>query len=143
MARSWAAVAVELWGSQPNRPMATSTATATYSEFSRYCGQFAIDPIDESLYIKLIQVFPFLKVFTFACNVYCGDVDGFTIQLWRAIDDCGAVGYGLARTYCSYYGLEDQFIQVYGIAGDCEDPEDGSPIGIDAGELIAWVDSRA
>jgi hypothetical protein len=120
-----------------------STATATYSEFSRYCGQFDIDPIDEALYNKLIQFFPFFEVWLFTCDVYAGKVDGFTIQLWRAMDDCGAVSYGLARTYCSYYGQEETFLQVYGIAGDWEDPEDGSPIGVDAGELISWIDSRA
>jgi hypothetical protein len=123
--------------------MATSTATATYSEFSRYCGQFGIPPVDQSLYNKLIQFFPFFDVFLFACDVFAGKVDGFTIQLLRAMDDCGSVSYGLARTYCSHYGLEDCFVEAYGIAGDWENPEDGSPIGIDAGELIAWVNSRA
>lgn len=118
-------------------------ATATYSEFVRYCGQFGITPTDESLYNKLIQVFPFFEVFSFACEIFGGHVDGFTIQLLRAIDDCGAVSYGLARTYSSHYGLEERFLQVYGIAGDWEDPEDGSPIGIDVGELISWIDSRA
>jgi len=59
------------------------------------------------------------------------------------VDDCGTISYSLARTYCSHYGLEDCFVEAYGIAGDWENPEDGSPIGIDAGELIAWVNSRA
>jgi len=112
--------------------MSTATATATYSEFSRYCGQFGIAPIDESLYNKLIQFFPFFEVFTFACDVFAGKVDGFTIQLWRA-----------ARTHCSHYGLEDCFVEAYGIVGDWEDPEDGTPIGIDVGELVSWVNSRA
>jgi len=134
--------------------MSTATATATYSEFSRYCGQFGIPPVDQSLYNKLIQFFPFFDVFSFACDVFAGKVDGFTIQLWRAVDDCGTISYSLARTYCSHYGLEDCFVEAYGIAGDWknevygiagnwENPEDGSPIGIDAGELIAWVNSRA
>jgi hypothetical protein len=123
--------------------MSTATATATYSEFSRYCGQFGIDPIDESLYTKLIQFFPFSEVYSFTCEVFGGHVDGFTIQLLRAMDDCGSVSYGLARTYCSHYGLEDRFVDVYGIAGNWEDPEDGSPIGVDAGELISWINSRA
>jgi hypothetical protein len=128
-------------------PMASITATTpittqTYSEFSRYCGQFGIDPIDESLYSKLAQVFDFDDIYRFACDVYCDAVDGFTIQLLRCIDNCGTVSYGLARTYANYYDLEDRFIKVYGIVGDWEDPEDGSPIGIDAGELIAWVNSQ-
>jgi hypothetical protein len=123
--------------------MSTATATATYSEFSRYCGQFGIDPIDVSLYNKLIQIFDFDDIYRFACDVYCDAVDGFTIQLLRAMDDCGSVYYGLARTYCSHYGLEDAFVEAYGIAGEWEDPEDGSPIGVDAGELISWINSRA
>ena len=123
--------------------MASTASTATYSEFSRYCAQFGIDPIDEILYNKLIKFFDFDDIYRFACDVYCDAVDGFTIQLWRAADDCGTVGYGLARTYCSYYGLEERFVEVYGIAGDWEDPEDGTPIGVDVGELISWVNSRA
>jgi hypothetical protein len=47
-----------------------TAAPATYYEFSRYCGQRGIDAIDEVLYTKLIQSFPFSEVYSFTCELF-------------------------------------------------------------------------
>lgn len=51
----------------------------------------------------------------------------------------GAVSYGSVYGFCSEAGIEDKFLNNYGIVGDWEDPEDGSPIAIDVGEFVHWV----
>ena len=112
----------------------------TYSEFQRYCAQFGFDetPIDEELYSKLTSQFDFDDVYSFACDVYCGAVDGFTIRIVRLMDNCGQVVYGIAKEFASFYGLQSAFASDYGLAGEWEDVETGKPIGIDVGELIKW-----
>ena len=49
------------------------------------------------------------------------------------------VSYGLVFGLMSMIGFEDIFLRDYGIVGDCENPDDGSPIMIDVGELVHWV----
>jgi hypothetical protein len=51
----------------------------------------------------------------------------------------GAVSYGSVYGFCSEAGIEDKFLNTYGIAGDWEDPEDGSPINIDVGDFVHWL----
>lgn len=57
-------------------------------------------------------------------------------------DDKGTISYGLALSLVEHYNLTDQFQTEYGIAGDWEDVVDGSPIGLDLGELIMWISDR-
>lgn len=49
------------------------------------------------------------------------------------------VSYGCVFGLMSMIGMEDIFLRDYGIAGEWEDVEDGSPIMIDVGELVHWV----
>ena len=55
-------------------------------------------------------------------------------------DACGQVSYGLAISTAGCYGLTDEFLALYGLPGDWEDPETGAPVGVDVGELIAWIE---
>lgn len=58
-------------------------------------------------------------------------------------DDAGQIGYGLAFLAAETYGLRYAFLDLYGLPGDWEDPETGEPVGVDLGELIAWINSHA
>lgn len=60
--------------------------------------------------------------------------------LTACMDPCGQVPYGLAISTAAAYGLTNEFLALYGLPGDWEDPETGRPIGIDVGELIAWIE---
>jgi hypothetical protein len=54
----------------------------------------------------------------------------------------GQLSYGTiieAVTTISDCSLYNKFIAEYGIPGDWEDSENGSPILIDVGEFIHWV----
>jgi len=53
-------------------------------------------------------------------------------------DDCEAIPYYLAETYCEVKGLNEQFIADYGDISNWYDPEFG-PINVDLGEFIMWV----
>jgi hypothetical protein len=57
--------------------------------------------------------------------------------------DDGTIGYGLAFLAAETYGLRYSFLDRYGLPGDWEDPETGEPVGVDVGELIAWINSHA
>lgn len=58
-------------------------------------------------------------------------------------DDAGTIGYGLAFLAAETYGLRYAFLEVYGLPGDWGDPETGEPVGVDVGELLAWINSHA
>lgn len=58
-------------------------------------------------------------------------------------DDAGQISYGLAFLASSTHGLRSAFLDLYGLPGDWEDPETGEPVGIDVGELLAWINSHA
>jgi hypothetical protein len=59
-------------------------------------------------------------------------------QLLESQDNNGQISYGSAIAYAESLGFKNQFIREYGIAGDWED---GTPSGVDVGELIVWADS--
>lgn len=63
--------------------------------------------------------------------------------LQRCQDDAGTIGYGLAFLAAETYGLRYAFLSTYGLPGDWEDPETGEPVGVDVGELISWINSKA
>ena len=60
----------------------------------------------------------------------------------RSADEKGTISYGAACSLTGHYDLEEAFKSDWGIAGDWENPEDGSPIGLDLGELIVWISER-
>lgn len=55
----------------------------------------------------------------------------------------GAVPYVLAAFAARSLGLSDLFEDEYGPAGGWRNAQTGTPIGVDMGELIFWLEERA
>jgi hypothetical protein len=58
-------------------------------------------------------------------------------------DETDCVTYGMAKWAAESYDLVVDFLIEYGLPGDWEDEETGEPLGVDVGELIAWINSKA
>jgi hypothetical protein len=55
----------------------------------------------------------------------------------------GAVPYVLAAFAARTLGLACEFEDEYGPAGNWVNPQTGTPIGVDMGELFTWLDKQA
>ena len=115
-------------------------ATA-YAQFTKECHNMGhTDPLlGEALFNKLIDLFPYGSVMEFAIDLDAGEVDDCIVNLLISMDDSGTVSYGMARKFAEIYDIEQTFLDVYGIAGDWENVEDGTPIGVDVGELLTFI----
>lgn len=58
-------------------------------------------------------------------------------------DDNGTVHYHVAANVADSYNLLPKFKNLYGDVHDWICVETGDAIGVDLGELIAWVNSQA
>ena len=58
-------------------------------------------------------------------------------------DDNGTVHYTVAANVAESYGLSSEFVKSYGDISEWICVETGDAIGVDLGELIAWVNSQA
>ncbi len=95
-------------------------------------------PIDEELANRLFCLFPAEEVIIFASDV-ADNVENYLLSVIKTVDESGTISYGCALSLADSYGLMDRFLSDYGVAGDREDPEDGTPIGIDLGELLVYM----
>ena len=55
----------------------------------------------------------------------------------------GLVSWACLYCVCSMIGIENKFIQDYGICGDWEIVENGRPILINVGDFIQWVNQNS
>jgi hypothetical protein len=98
------------------------------------------DPLlGEALFNNLLNIFPYYSVMEFAIDLDNGEIDDCIINLLVSMDENGTVSYGMARKFAEIYDIEQTFLDVYGIAGDWENVEDGTPIGVDVGELLTFI----
>ena len=70
------------------------------------------------------------------------NIMSFSIDIIQG-DENGNISYGMARNCAREYNLETQFLYDYGLPGDWEDLGDGSPIGVNLGELREWINSKS
>ena len=115
--------------------------TNAYAQFTEECQNMGhTDPLlGEGLFNKLLDIFSYQSVMEFAIDLDNGEIDDCIVNLLVSMDENGTVSYGLARKFAEIYDIEDKFLDVYGIAGDWEDPEDGTPTGVDVGELLTFI----
>jgi len=63
----------------------------------------------------------------------------FAESLFERTDANGTIPWKLAARAASLHGLLIDFICDYGAEWQWVDPESGSPIGVDTGELLVWL----